>query len=142
MKTLTLIAAFLALTATGIAQNGATQMELPVFGEFYNECCDEVVLVTGTAHVVFRGELFDGNHLHLDMKNAVGTGSNGGSYTQKGATTQNVEVKDNGSAVLTFQVKMVNDDGCSFSIRMVQKITINANGEMTAEVMKYDITCE
>ncbi len=142
MKTLTLIAAFLALTATGIAQNGATQMELPVFGEFYNECCDEVVLVTGTAHVVFRGELFDGNHLHLDMKNAVGTGSNGGTYTQRGATTQNAEVKDNGSGTLTFQVKMVNDDGCSFSIRMVQKITMNANGEMTAEVMKYDITCE
>ena len=145
MKTLTIIAAFLALTVTGFAQNGAVQTrDLPIGGIFYNECCDEMVLVTGTAHLVFRNGEFNFNNSHLDMKGATGTamGESGNTYTQRGATTQNLNIFEDGSYSVTFQVKMVNDDGCSFSIKITQRLTVNANGDVTAEVMNYSITCE
>lgn len=144
MKALTIIAAFLALTVSAFAQNGAIQSELPIGGIFYNECCDEMVLVTGTAHLVFRDGEFNIANSHLNMKGATGTamGSSGNTYTQRGSTTQNVTMKDNGSFTITFQLKMVNDDGCSFTIHQVQKMTVNANGDVTAEVANYSITCE
>lgn len=142
MKTLTIIAAFLVLTATGFAQDeGAQIVELPVSGVFYNECCDEVVEVTGVARIVLR-DGFTLNNSHLTLKGATGTGSNGGSYTQKAASTQNISVQDNGSYTSVFQLKMVNDEGCSFTIHLVQKMQMDANGNVTVEFEKYSITCE
>jgi hypothetical protein len=142
MKTLIIIAAFFALTVSSFAQNGATQhKDVEVFGAFYNECCDEVVILSGTAHVVLRGEGQSFNNSHLNMKGATGTGENGRSYTQKGSTTQNIEVKEDGSWTATFQIKMKSDDGCDFTIHQLQKGNFNANGELVVEILNYTITC-
>lgn len=139
MKTLTLVAAFFALTVAGFAQNGATQLaDVRLYGEFYNDCCEEVVNLKGRGHAVLRNN--DG--VHLDMTGATCTGESGRVYSQQGAITQNLSVKENGSYILTFQMKMVSDDGCSFTIRIQEKMMINANGEVTVEVLNYKITCE
>ncbi|MCB2203867.1 hypothetical protein KQI65_03900 [bacterium] len=142
MKALTILAAFLLMTTASFAQNGASVDDFEVFGLFYNPCCDELVEVMGTAQLVFRNGFGNLNNSNLVLKGASGTTAGGRTYTQRGASTQNIEVKDDGSGVATFQVHFVAPDGCSFSVRMVQKFTFNANGELVNEIVSSETTCD
>ena len=141
MKTLTLLAAFFALTLSSYAQNGADQYkDVDVTLTVYNECCDEYIEISGTGHVVIRNGTF--NNSHIDVKGLEGYGSNGNYYTQRGAGTQLMQFNEDGTeGTFVFQVQMVGENGCSFRAKITQHITINANGEMTANVEKVEFEC-
>ena len=49
--------------------------------------------------------------------------------------------EDGTEGTFVFQVQMVGENGCSFRAKITQHITINANGEMTANVEKVEFEC-
>ena len=115
--------------------------DVELSGVFYNDCCEELVSIAGTGHLVLRNGNF--NTSHIDIKGATGVGENGRVYTQKGSLTQNINLdEDFTEGTFNISMKMVSDDGCSFTIHEVYHLQMNANGDVTVERDKYTITCE
>jgi len=112
---------------------------VPVEADFYNECCDEMVHVNGTAMFIFSD-----NVIRVVVKGLTGTGaSTNYAYTSKGTSIENIikpSDPDNGTYVLN--VNMSNENGCSFKLKMHFHLTTNANGDVTATVDKVEIQCE
>lgn len=112
-----------------------------IYGYFYNECCDEFVEVLGTGNIVVRE-----NGVHFLVKSLAGTGSNGNSYTQRGASTQNSTTTNNPDGSTTYHttlnVNMVNADGCSFKLHVNVKTTVDAEGNVTVVYEKITFDCE
>ena len=121
----------------GSIQAAATvEHDLYTTGNFYNECCDEWVFVEGPGHWVFK----DGQS-HFNGNSFTGTGASGRTYTQQGSCVQNIHADADGSYLFNLTIRMMSDDGCSFVIHWNVKIAFNANGEMTAEHISYEIDC-
>jgi hypothetical protein len=155
MKTLILSIALIAFTfvscdksaptepqASSNASLKATQVrDLPIEVKFYNECCDEVVLLSGIAHLVIRD-----NGVHFNVTDITGTGfSTGETYTGHNTAVHNEGGNSgngatNHSAVI--HVHVTNENGCGFSLKIHFHITINANGEPTAVIESIETKCD
>jgi len=127
MRVLTLFAAILVMTCASYAQNGngntngngATQLfDIPISGATYNSCCDEMVYLDGTAHVVVRK---DGSY-HLTVKDVTGTTASQNVYTQRGVSTQNDNTINN-PGTATFTIQFENEDGCGFAVTRIYHVT-------------------
>jgi hypothetical protein len=120
-------------------QDGATQYhDIGIGGGFYNECCDEGVTISGIGHYVARKN----GGSHINVSDMTATGASGREYTQQGALTQHFSYDaTTGDYDLILQGRFMSDDGCSFRIKWTVHFHYNANGELTADVQNYEISC-
>ena len=112
---------------------------IPIEFVVYNPCCDEDVAISGSMHLVVNN-----NVEHITVSGITGVGVNSGNqYTSHGVAVQNNIMYNNPiEGSLVFKVNMVNDDGCSFNMKITLHITVNANGEVTATVENVQIHCK
>ena len=120
----------------------ATQIkDVPLTVVLPNECCGELVSLTGTVHIVLRD-----NGMHINGTDITGTGlTSGYTYTGHNTAVHNEhENSGNGAAnqSLVINVHMTNENGCSFSLKIHLHITIDANGDATAVIDSVETKCE
>jgi hypothetical protein len=120
----------------------ATQIkDLPFTVTLPNECCGELVSLTGTVHMVIRD-----NGLHINGTDITGTGlSSGETYTGHNTAIHNEhDNSGNGAEVKArvIHVSMTNENGCSFTLMIHVHITFNANGEATAVIDSIETKCD
>ena len=106
---------------------------------FFNECCNEAIEVSGTAHFVVSK-----NIIHLQVTDMTGTGlSTNYDYVGLGSSVEtNVFYADQFEGTLTFMLNMTNRNGCSFRLKATLHTTMNANGDITAIVETIKANCE
>ena len=111
---------------------------VPIDAVFYNECCNEVVQVFGTAHFVVSD-----NIIHLQVSDMTGLGlSTNSNYVGKGPSVEtNVFYSNQFEGTLTFMLNMTNDDGCNFRLKATLHTTMSANGDITASIEKITTNC-
>ena len=107
-----------------------------------------IVTLTGTLHFEFKTHFDSAGGLHVKLhanpQDVTGSDTNGVTYHAHGATNQSILIKANAADENTF-VNTINVRGSekdtSFVIHEVVHITVNANGEVTAVVVKSDLKC-
>jgi hypothetical protein len=129
------------LTSSNALLKAEQITDLPINVVFYNECCDEYVSLSGTAHLVLRD-----NGRHFNVTDITGVGlSSGESYTGHNTAVHNEHGNEGNGAAnesLVLQVHVTNENGCSFTLKIHLKITVNANGETTAEIGSIETKCD
>lgn len=120
----------------------ATQIkDIPITVVLPNECCGEMVSLTGTAHIVLRD-----NGMHINGTDITGTGlSSGETYTGHNTAVHNEHSNSGNGAAnqsLVISVHMTNENGCSFRLKIHVHITINANGEPTVVIDSVETKCD
>ena len=112
--------------------------DVPVEAVFFNECCTEEVQVFGTAHFVVNS-----NIIHLQVSNMTGIGlSTNYNYVGQGPSVEtNVFYSNQFNGTLTFMINMTNDNGCSFRLKATLHTTMNANGDITANIGRIVTNC-
>jgi hypothetical protein len=115
--------------------------DLPINVVFYNECCGENVSLSGTAHLVLRD-----NGRHFNVTDITGVGlSSGDSYTGHNTAVHNEHINGGNGAAnesLIIHVHATNENGCGFTMKIHLTITVNANGETTAQVVSVETKCD
>jgi hypothetical protein len=123
------------------ASKATVYKDVEIGGDFYNECCDELITLDGIGTVVVRD-----NGLHFKVSEMTGTGVGSGNiYTIHNTLTQNESFTSGNGAqtyTLTVSLNMINENGCSFKLKMTVHVTVNANGDVTSEVSHIETTCE
>jgi hypothetical protein len=156
MKSLTLSIALLAFTLVSCDNSQAptephtssnallkaTQIvDLPINVALYNECCEEYVSLSGTAHLVLRD-----NGRHFNVTDISGTGlSSGETYTGHNTAVHNEHFNSGNGATnqsLLIHVHVTNENGCGFTLMIHVSITVDANGELTAVVENVETKCD
>ena len=120
------------------------------FGFEATECGNETVVVSGDVHVVTHGTVTSSGHvqavLHVNPQNIRGFGvATGAEYLAPGMlqTVSNV----NGSAPVTetyvnnFELVGLGQ-APDFTLHQTLRLTINANGEVTASFDHFTTTCK
>ena len=112
--------------------------DVPVEDVFYNECCGEDMFASGAAHVIISD-----NIIHVTVKDITGVGlSTGYDYTGVGSSVNNIPFYNNHyDGQLTFHLNMENANDCSFMLNITLHITVNPNGDVTAEVENITTHC-
>jgi len=111
---------------------------VPVDAVFFNECCTEEVQVFGTAHFVVNN-----NIIHLQVSNMIGIGmSTNYNYVGQGPSVEtNVFYSNQFNGTLTFMLNMTNDNGCGFRLKATLHVTLNTNGNITANIGRIVTNC-
>jgi len=112
--------------------------DVPIDAVFFNECCNEDVYITGTAHIMITA-----NVIRLNISDQAGTGlTTGYTYTGVGQGVEtNVFYWNQFEGTLTSMLNMSNGNGCSFRIRATFHITVTANGNTTANFETITAQC-
>ena len=112
--------------------------DVPVEAVFFNKCCTEEVQVFGTAHFVVNN-----NIIHLQVSDMTGIGmSTNYNYVGQGPSVETIVFYSNQfEGTLTFMLNMTNDDGCGFRLQATLHMTMNANGDITANIEKIKTNC-
>jgi len=127
------------LPATKSFTQAYVEGDIPIEFAVYNPCCEEDVLISGNMHIVVNNNV---EHITVDDLTGVGIDS-GNEYTGLGVAVQNnIHYNNPVEGGLTFKVNMVNDDGCSFRMKLTLHITVNANGVTTVNVEHAHIQCK
>jgi hypothetical protein len=146
------------LTLALLAKPTQAQAETETFNERFpfafeieNPCTGEVVFIEGTLHFVFHitQDADGGFHIkgHLNFQ-GKGVSPSGAKYVvYESANSQfnfRAESADNFTSPVTFQVirqgsPTPEDD---FKVKALFHFTENANGELTAEVFKFEAQCK
>jgi len=111
---------------------------VPVDAVFYNECCNEAVYVTGTAHFV------NGNNIqHVEVNNITGVGllTGFGYASLSPSVLTNVFYSDQVVGIFTFILNMKNENGCNFRLKATFQSHVNANGDITVSFENADTIC-
>ncbi|HJS54802.1 MAG TPA: hypothetical protein VJ765_09670 [Chitinophagaceae bacterium] len=111
---------------------------IPVNSVFFNECCAEDVQIFGTAHFVVSNKI-----IHLQVSDMTGIGlSTNYNYVGQGTSVEtNVFYSNQFEGTLTFMLNMTNDNGCGFRLKATLHMTMNANGDITANVESINAKC-
>jgi hypothetical protein len=144
MKRFFMLSALLMLAAAGsaIAQNGATVQRWDACGYyFYNPCCDEVVELCLDVQVVISKD----GYIKSGSAKGTGVGSTGTRYQFADNTKWDASWKPVGANQYTFssRVRLVStgNANCSFFVTIQWLVTVNANGETTATIDRYEVEC-
>ena len=126
------------VNANPMACNAEVIHNIPLDATFYNECCDEEVYVAGTATIMINP-----NVIHITVLNVTGVGlSTNELYETIGAQGEtNIFYNSQEEGTLVFWLKMRNDNGCSFKLRGVFHITVNANGDVASAFFTTETQC-
>ena len=125
---------------SGLQSNSPTDnvMDIPLSMVFYNECCDEEVLLTGIGHLVENNNVH-----HVNVSGITGIGlSTGYEYVSLGTQVlNNVMYSNPVEGTLIARINMRNEDGCSFKVKIQFHLSVNANGVLVGEYMIIDTQC-
>ena|SRR5215211_6080119 len=147
------LAVVLAKPAQAQAQTDHFNERVPISGVFVNPCTGEEVTYEGTIHLVFQrtedasgGFHFKG-HQNIQVQ---GVGTSGAKYVilETNNQQQNFDVFSESASSFTstdtFQVirqgsETAEDD---FQGKATFHVTVNANGEVTSDVVKFESECK
>jgi hypothetical protein len=112
--------------------------DMPVEAVFFNQCCNEDVQIYGTAHIVVNE-----NIIHLVVSDMTGIGATTNyNYAGRGPSVEtNVFYSNQFEGTLTFILNMTNGNGCAFRLQGTLHMTMNANGDITANIEKITTNC-
>jgi len=124
-----------AASAARVIEHGKN---VPIDAVFANPCCNEDVHVFGTAHV-----LVTDNVIHLTVSDVTGVGlTSGFTYDGRGASTEsNIFYSNPSEGTFHINLNLTNANGCAFKLALLLHITVNANGDVTAEVENVRVSC-
>jgi hypothetical protein len=114
-------------------------------------CSGDEVLLEGRLHIVITETVDKNGGLHLkghfqpmDLKGEVIAGPNeGAKYNATGVTQDNWNIKKGQTITYINRYRMIGQGKApNFSVHETWHITINANGELTADVLNVKITCK
>ncbi len=139
-----------ALLALTMAANAAVQFneKIPVDLVVYNPCTDEDVALTGDIHLLaaVTEDSADGFHLklHLNFADVSGEGlDSGNKYQLNGAANAELNLKAAEEGTLTANVRLISQGSDSNGkVHVLLHLTVNANGEPTAEIENIDLECK
>lgn len=114
--------------------------------------CDELVDMSGTEHIVIsETNSSNGNyhyHVHQNIK-LQGIGQTSGAKYQAQATAQDrVNLTQGGdgccgNASIVIQVKIIGQGKATdYHAKQLTHITVNANGDVTAFIDKFEVECK
>ena len=145
---------FLPPVIPAAAQNGATITTMPVTGEFYDPCIGEVIVLFGTQHMVFhsRTDRHGGNHIsfHTNYQGVTAVGQTSGdvyhytgvSYSDRGNGSVYVPAGSRNELTIQLNYQLVGPGpGNNLRIHELHHFTFNADGIVTAEVVRSSMTC-
>jgi hypothetical protein len=143
-----MLALALAIQAPALAAV-ETNVFIPFSTSLSNPCLGETVALTGSLHLlVIVQETANGTHVltHAQPQGIEGTGlTSGEMYRGTGVTMSSVFLQP----PPPFDVTFVNNfriigaaDANSFMVHTTVHITVNANGEITANVIQTDVSCQ
>ena len=130
-----------------------TNIQIPFASTVLVTCANggagELVDITGTLHVVQHGTVADngshGGFAHSQLQWAKGVGQSTGDVYQTGGVTQIVEFDALGPQMITTTADNVlligPGPGNNRRVHMTIHLTVNANGEVTADVNIVEVTC-
>jgi hypothetical protein len=127
------------IATTLVSANGSVSVrDVPIDAVFFNDCCNEEVYVTGTAHFVDNK-----NIQHVEVNNITGIGLTSGlSYVSLSLSVlSNVFYSDHYVGIFTFILNMKNESGCSFRIKATFQSHVNAGGDIVVEFQNFTTFC-
>jgi hypothetical protein len=125
---------------TSTSNNGSeVSQDIPVNDIFYNECCDEGVLVTGMAHMVINK-----NIMHLNVTEITGTGlTTGFNYTSTTPSVYtNIFYSNPNEGILSFMLNLSNEDGCGFRLKLNFRLNVTPNGDVVVDFQHVESFCD
>ena len=129
------VSLFTATTAFSQANVSTFEAPIGVFIECANDGAGEVAFGFVQIHLVERNGFF-----HANPQGGSITGLDTGiEYRATGVTTETV--KDNGSFTFINRFHFVGK-GTQFFVKETVHVTVNANGDVTAEVVNSETTCK
>ena len=137
------------ITSSAMAQASSTRVPFTQFQ--FVPCAGEVVEISGTLHIVSRTTVDNtgGTHIkiHSQPQGATGEGLLSGDLYRGGGVTQ-VTINTN-SGGLPFSATFINNFGLigrgpvpDLHVHQTIHLTINENGEITANISETRITCD
>jgi hypothetical protein len=114
--------------------------DLPFSIPILNTCCwdEEYVTLEGTMKLVVND-----NGAHGVVKDLTGTCIWGGhTYTVEGATTFNATYQDDKHFQVVMQIKMINDQGCSATVKLHFKWVYSEADGWTLQFDKSELICD
>jgi hypothetical protein len=142
MKTFLLaIAAMLFISVTGVRaqSNGASQdRDVNIPFTINDLCCDDVITGSSTVHMVVNK-----NGIHINNNGMTGVGTSGAVYNGNAVAKLTGTSNDNGTTTVSFvwDAVLTSSNGCKVKLHMNTQITINANGDVTANVSNISTEC-
>jgi hypothetical protein len=134
----------------GAAQGSTQQVRSPFSGTFINTCTGESIQFDGYLHyAVHNVQDAAGNyHIHAEAngQGVQGVGLTSGVHYSIAAAAQNGENFDptnvpfTGTATQTFDLISAGS-GDNATLTVLQRLTINANGEVTVSISDVTIAC-
>jgi len=111
---------------------------VPIDAVFSNPCCNDDVHVIGIAHI-----LITANVIHITVSDIAGVGVDSGStYDGRGASVEtNIFYSNQYEGTLSFGLNLTNENGCGFRMKLLLHTTVNANGDVTAQVENVQVSC-
>jgi len=128
-----------ATTANTSSNNGSEiNQDVPVSDIFFNECCNEEVLVTGVAHMVINK-----NIMHFNVTDIRGTGlTTGFNYTSTTPSVYtNIFYSNPNEGILSFLLNMSNGEGCGFRLKLNFRLNVTANGDVVVDFQHIENFC-
>jgi hypothetical protein len=151
MRAMLVLAIAAALAAVPVAQsavvtNDRVPFSLVAFVPCANGGAGELVLVEGTLHVLVT-ETVNDNHvsfkIHFQPQGATGIGlTTGDTYHATGVTQEHVSIGPglNDTFVNNFRIIGEGPDN-NLLVHQLIHLTINANGEVTADIVSSSVEC-
>ena len=144
----------LALALTSASGAAAATENIKIPAEDFpaaNLCNGDVVELQGTLHLVAQGDFVEDAprqhvHTHLNSQKLTGIGvPSGARYNVNNISNSIFNARIDGANVTTLEL-MMNvvslGSGENFQIQTVFHVTINANGETTAQFQNFHVHCK
>lgn len=122
-----------------------TNLRFPISGDPPNDCNGETVSYSGVAHLVITTTI-NNNTAHLTLRfnlaNASGTGSSGTKYRLTDTGSQEVNIGLAGEETVVETAHLIGRGPANnATLKMRIHITVNANGEVTADNFSLEFLC-
>jgi hypothetical protein len=135
--------------AFGQATTTTTSENIPFTNSIFNQCNGDTVTFSGTLHITntMTTDASGGTHLktHINYQNVTGTGVPSG-ITYRVGTVSNEVVNDSdgpqyNSTVISTVKLIAPGPVLDYFLRIVMRVTVNANGETTSQVQEVTVEC-
>jgi hypothetical protein len=127
----------------------STNTNRPFEAEFINPCNGDAITFSGSIHERYSVQFAnDGGmriSVHSNPQGISGTGASGITYNATGATNSSLKINPGAAQTDTFINNfnvVANGNAPTFKVREHMHVTVNANGEVTSEVVKFDVSCK